>query len=522
MVETVDVFVLGGGLNGCAAAREAAGRGLSVMLAEMGDLGCGASNLPDPRLDGGLHHVERLEFGALRKALAERDALFGAMPHAARPMQTVIPHDPAFVPETETPAQRFVRRFLPWTGGRRPGFMIRWALSYYAGAHREALPPVQRIDLQSRAEGMPLRDGLTTGWEVSDLRTDTTRMVPLLARDAMARGAIVRTYTRLDKARRADGTWHIELEARDGSRSEVIARGLVNAAGPWAAPLAEEIAPGAVLPPVRLVRHSYILVPRLFGHDKAYAVQDRDARFVHVLPFDAEHALIGPSEVDHPDPAAPAFCTTAETTRLVDLANGLFKRAVTAEDVVRSFSGLVVQPMTGKGRGGDMPDGAIAEDAPDGSAPIVTMLGGRAVLARALAEQAITRLTALQGMTTTLWTSGQHLPGGAFAPGTVAQLAADLSAAHPFLDPDQARRLVRAYGTDARAIFDGAGPGRGFGSGLTEAEVKWLLAQEAATCADDILTRRSRLGLFAEDGDAIALDMYLAEREALVAGEGQA
>ena len=312
MGESVDLFIIGGGINGCGIARDAAGRGLSVALAEMGDLGSGASGNTTKLVHGGLRYIERLQFRRLREAMAERDILLRMAPHAVRPLRVVLPYDPDLRLEADTPAARLLSVLLPWSGGRRPAWAISLALSLYGPRGPKLLPPKADLDLRGTAEGLPLQERFAQGWEVSDAVVDDARLVMLNARDAAQRGARIMTRRLVTSARRDGDHWAVVVEDLQGKQSEYIARALVNAAGPWAGKVqasaegvVETVAPG-------LVRGSHAVVPALFGHDKGYYLQAKDGRYIFALPFGRNHTLIGTTYVAHPDADAPAVGTLEE------------------------------------------------------------------------------------------------------------------------------------------------------------------------------------------------------------------
>lgn len=497
-----DLLVIGGGINGCAIARDTAGRGLSVCLAEAGDLGGATSAASSKLLHGGLRYLEHGQIRLVREALAERTRLLAALPHIARPMRFVLPLDPA-------------HGFLPG-GGRRPGWMIRLGLFLYDRiGGRGCLPGTRALRLDG-VEGAPLKSGLRRAYEYSDGWVDDSRLVVLTARDAATRGATVLTRTRVTAARPTDGLWRVTLlDEVTGASRHVAARALVNAAGPWAGTVAGALEGAAPLPPLRLVRGGHIVTRRLHDHGKAYLLQGTDGRIVFVLPFEEEFTLIGTTEADHSGPDLPPACTEAEQDYLCAAVSAWFRRPVTRADVIWTFSGIRALDDTraGPARAASR-DYTLALD-PGAGPPLLTVRGGKITTCRRLAEAALDRLAPHFPAAGGAWTAGVPLPGGNFPMDGADTLAARLRADYPFLDTAQARRLVRAYGTEGAAMLGGATThadlGRDFGAGLSECEVRWLVENEFARTAEDILWRRSKLGLQMDTAQVAALEGWLAE-----------
>lgn len=526
MSDTLDIFVIGGGINGCGIARDAAGRGLTVRLAEMGDLASGSSGNTTKLVHGGLRHVERLEFGRLREAGEERETLMRIAPHLCQPTRFVVPYDPEMRMDIDTPAGRILRLLLPFSGGRRPPWVLRLGLGLYHGfGGSRTLPPVQPLDLTRTAEGLPLQDRLARGWEFSDCRVDDTRLVLLNARDAAARGADIRTRTLVVSAARRDSLWHIVTEDLTGETTEHRARVLVNAAGPWAGRVQAKTAgqEGAASADPGLVRGAHVVVPAMFGHDKAYYLQAKDGRYIYVLPFEGDHTLIGTTYVAHPDADAPAFATKSELGFLLEFASRYFRREVAPEDVVWSFAGLrTAAPESADASTTASRDCVLDLDHRDG-APVLSVYSGRLTTYRRQAERALARLAPWLGGDTVPgpWTADAPLPGGDMAIGGAVTLAMQLASRYDFLGSAWARRLARSYGTEARALLAGAEApedlGRDFGATLTEREVVWMMEREFAQTAEDVLWRRSKLGLRLDRHEVAALDAFMASRRASAA-----
>ncbi len=496
-----DLLIIGGGINGCGIARDAAGRGLSVALAEMDDLASATSSASTKLFHGGLRYLEYFEFRLVREALLERETLLRAMPHISWPMRFVLPYAPDMRFDTTTPTSRLLGVVMPWTRGRRPAWLIRLGLLMYDNlGGRKLLPPTSDVDLSRDPAGKALQDRFTRAYEYSDCWIEDSRLVALNARDAAARGARIMTRTRVLSAERTGDLWSVVLEDRGTETTRTVrARFLVNAGGPWVG----EIIRGTIrlnsTEGVRLVRGSHIVTRRLFDHDKCYFFQGTDGRIIFAIPYETDFTLIGTTDAEHGDPDVKPVCTEAERDYLCAFASGYFKKPVTPDDVVWSYSG--VRPL--------YDDGATSATAATrdytlkvesaGGAPVLNIFGGKITTYRRLAEAALAKIAPHFPDMPGAWTAGVPLPGGDFPVDGFEALVAALAAAHPWLDARTARRLARAYGTEAAEIVgdarDAAGMGRDFGAGLTAREVAWLMDREFARSAEDVVWRRSKLGL---------------------------
>jgi len=511
-----DLFIIGGGINGCGIARDAAGRGLSVTLAEMGDLAQATSSASTKLFHGGLRYLEFFEFRLVREALEERETLLAAMPHISWPMRFVLPWSPQMRFPTDTPTSRLLSLAMPWLRGHRPAWLIRLGLFLYDNlGGRRILPGTRRLDLSRDPLGAPLKPGFRLGWEYSDCWVQDSRLVVLNARDAQARGATILTRTRVTGAERLGSLWRITTEGAGGVRVH-HARALVNAGGPWVGDVMRNVAHIRSAQGVRLVRGSHIVVPRLYDHDRCYFLQGTDGRIIFAIPYEEDFTLIGTTDMDHRGPPGEARCTEEERDYLCAFASRYFARPVTPDQVVWTYSG--VRPL--------YDDGARSATAAtrdyvlgldqghaEGDAPLLNVFGGKITTYRRLAEAAMARLAPFFPQAGGDWTARVPLPGGDFPVDGVEGLLAQLQARHPFLPPRLARRLVRSYGTEAFLLLEGADSlaalGRDFGAGLTEAEVMWLIRNEFACSAEDILWRRTKLGLHMDDGQKDALAAFL-------------
>ena len=509
-----DIFVIGGGINGCGIARDAAGRGLSVTLAEMNDLASATSSASTKLFHGGLRYLEYFEFRLVREALIEREVLLRNMPHISWPMRFVLPYHRDMRFEGGTPTARILGRLMPWLRGRRPAWLIRLGLFLYDSlGGRKLLPGTRAISLQNTPEGAPLKPHFKHAFEYSDCWVEDARLVALNARDAAERGAEILTRFRVTAARRVGGIWEVLLEdAETGTTLTRHARALVNAGGPWVGNIIHDVAHIDSREGVRLVRGSHIVTRKLFDHDKCYFFQGTDGRIIFAIPYEQDFTLIGTTDADHPDPATPAVCTPEEQRYLRDFASQYFETPVTQDDIVWTYSG--VRPL--------YDDGAKSATAATrdyvlkldtNGAPLLNIFGGKITTYRRLAEAAVDKFSnTFPGMTDT-WTADAPLPGGDFAVSDVTVLQTSLQADYPFLTKPWAARLIRAYGTDAARILGkaktAADLGRDFGATLTEREVNWLMSHEFARTAEDVIWRRSKLGLRMTTEETEALHRWM-------------
>ncbi len=492
--DSFDIAVVGGGINGCGIARDAAGRGLSVYLCEKDDLASATSSASTKLIHGGLRYLEYYEFRLVREALAEREVLLRAAPHIIWPLRFVLPHHE----------------------GLRPAWLIRLGLFLYDHiGGRKLLPPARRLDLAQDPAGAPLKPEFRRAFEYSDCWVEDARLVVLNAVDAAERGAVIETRTELMTAERKGGLWWLTVQDRlTGAQRRLAARALVNAAGPW---VAEVTADRLGLPldaPVRLVKGSHIVVPRLFDHDRAYIFQNADKRIVFAIPFERDFTLVGTTDLDfRGDPGAPAI-TTAETAYLCEAASAYFRLPVRPEDVVWSYSG--VRPLYDDGASEAQAatrDYVLKLVAGEGLAPLLNVYGGKITTYRRLAEAALAKLGPRLGRAGGPWTADAALPGGDFLVQGFETEVEALRSACRFCGPETARRLVRAYGTRARRIVEGMSSetdwGACFGADLSEREVRYLIEHEWARTADDVLWRRSKLGLRFGAADRERLEAFM-------------
>ena len=511
-----DLLIIGGGINGCGIARDAVGRGLKVVLCEKGDLAGATSSASTKLFHGGLRYLEYFEFRLVREALIERETLLRAMPHISWPMRFVLPYHKDMRFENDTPTSKLLSLVMPWMKGRRPAWLIRLGLFLYDHlGGRKILPATSTLSLTGTREGAPLQDRFAKAYEYSDCWVEDSRLVVLNARDAEARGARILTGSEVISASVEDGIWHVKV--RTGEDTQTLrAKMLVNAAGPWVGDIIHGKLRLNSRENVRLVRGSHIVTRALYDHDKCYFFQGTDGRIIFAIPYEQDFTLIGTTDAEHDDPAKKPVCTEGERDYLCAFASQYFKRPVTAEDVVWSYSG--VRPLYDDGASSATAatrDYTVKIDSSAG-APVLNIFGGKITTYRRLAEAALEKIGTVLPLAKDKWTAGVALPGGDFAHDGVTALVAGLQRDYPFLTAFWARRLVRAYGTEARTILGTARTaeelGHDFGATLREAEVTWLMTREFARTAEDVLWRRSKLGLRFDKTRSDALEEWMIAR----------
>lgn len=524
--ETFDLFVIGGGINGCGIARDAAGRGLSVALAEMNDLASATSSASTKLFHGGLRYLEYFEFKLVRHALEERETLLRAMPHISWPLRFVLPYSPDMRFEGETPVSRLVNRTMPWMKGRRPAWMIRLGLFLYDHlGGRKLLPGTATLKLHGTPEGAPLDDRFRNAYEYSDCWIEDSRLVVLNARDAEDRGAQIMVRTKVETAVRVGDHWDITLhDTESGETRTIQARMLVNAGGPWVGDVIHQKVRIKSNEGVRLVKGSHIVTRRLYDHDKCYFFQGVDGRIIFAIPYETDFTLIGTTDAEHRDPHVKPECTPEEQRYLVNFVNGYFKRDIGIDDIVWSYSG--VRPLYDDGAKSATAatrDYTVKVDATEG-APILNIFGGKITTYRKLAEDAMDKIVPFFPGTSGAWTAGVPLPGGDFAVSEVTTLIERLAKDYGFLTPFWARRMVRAYGTKSRDVLGDAASeadlGAAFGATLTEREVSWLMTREYARTAEDVVWRRTKLGLRLTGDEIDRLDAWMQNKKTNTPDDG--
>ena len=514
--KSFDLLVIGGGINGCGVARDAAGRGLSVLLVEKDDLAQATSSASTKLFHGGLRYLEYFHFRMVREALQERETLLRMMPHISWPMRFVLPVTPGLRYAQDNSSLGRVLAYIPGLAGRRPGWLTRIGLFVYDHlGGRKILPACRALNLRDHPAGAPLQDRFVKGFEYSDCWVEDSRLVVLNARSAQGHGATIRTRTGFEGARREGGVWRAELLHADGTRETVSARAIVNAAGPWARDVLTGDMQRGNRHGLRLVRGSHIIVRRLFDHDQPYFLQLEDGRIIFAIPYERDFTLIGTTDVDHEGDAGAAVCSDAERNYLIAATNRFFKSGISKDDIVATFSG--VRPLYDDGASSASAatrDYVLTCEDEQGAAALVNVFGGKITTYRRLAEHVMDKLHPYFPDLGKSWSGGEPLPGGDFDIGDRQELVIRLQRTFGFLTAEWATRLVTAYGTDAFTILEGATSredlGRHFGGTLHAREVDWLLTREWASSVDDILWRRSKLGLVLTPEEASALAAYVA------------
>lgn len=492
-IPVYDIAIIGGGINGCGVARDAAGRGLKVHLCEQGDLAGAASSASTKLFHGDQRFNRKTTLRSFREAAVERDNFLAVAPHLVRPQFVVQPRGAMATPEVLARAGHF-------------------ALDLLSG--HKYLPATRQIDLKTDQSGHLLKRDYRSGFEFSDCWIDDARLVIANAVDANARGAHIHTRMRCVAARRADSYWRLLLESTEtGERRQIAARALVNAAGSRVAHVLEHIVRGHARAFVRLVKGTHIVTRRLYHHDRAYLLKNDDGRSIFMIPYGQDFTLIGTTETDFRGDPGAAVPDEGEIEYLCRAASRYFREPVTREAIRFVYCGVRPVPDEASSGQRSAEEAVLDLDGSEGSSPLISIIGGRIASYRRTAEQTLSRLSPFLRMGAS-WTSGASLPGGGFAVGRAVDLVRALRAAYPFLSELHAERLVNAYGTRAALIVTGARQaddlGRNFGYDLTEAEVVYLMAEEWAVTAGDVLWRRSQLGLYFTDGQREALDAWMA------------
>jgi glycerol-3-phosphate dehydrogenase len=495
--QALDLLIVGGGVNGCGVARDAVGRGLSVLLVEEADLAGATSSKSTKLIHGGLRYLEQYEFRLVHEALLERERLQALAPHIIGPVRFVLPHIP----------------------GIRPAWMVRMGLFLYDHlASREKLPGSETIHLDRHPFGAPLKSNFKTGFAYSDCRVQDSRLVVLNAMDASERGATIAVRTRLVSAQRGAETWEAVIEdVGTGVKRNVSARLVVNAGGPWVGEILKSRLGVNTSKHVRMVKGSHIVVPRHYEGEQAYMFQNPDRRIVFAIPYEQAFTLIGTTDEPYDRDPREVSIDEQETNYLCESVSRCFKQPVRPSDIVWSYAG--VRPL--------YDDGSInasvvtrdyvfdLEAEPD-AAPVLSIFGGKITTYRRLSEHAMDEIMRFFPKMGSAWTVKAVLPGGDIPGADIDAFTQELIRNKPFLTPEAARRLAHAYGTRVDRFLGKAGKasdlGRDFGMGLTEAEIDYLTASEWAMTSEDILWRRSKLGLHLPKSAAADIDGYLERR----------
>lgn len=510
-----DAFIIGGGVNGCGIARDLSGRGLKVMLAEMNDLASGTSSASTKLFHGGLRYLEYFKFRLVREALVEREVLLKNMPHISKPMRFILPYHKDMRFETSTPTSNLLGIFMPWLKGKRPLWLIRFGLFLYDHlGGREVLPSTSNVNFNTDIESNPLKNKFLKGYEYSDCWVNDSRLVVLNARSAKINGAQICNYTKVIEVTRENSCWKIRTYSSKNNVYNIhYSKTLINAAGPWVADTITNIANFKTNENVRLVKGSHIVIPQKYNHNKAYFFQGKDGRIIFAIPYETNFTLIGTTDLEHNNLSVKPICTNDETEYLIKFANQYFEQPITKNDVVWSYSGL--RPLyqdNAKSATAATRDYVLSLDITD-NLPLLNIFGGKITTHRRLAEKAFEKLTPYFNNAGSNWTEKAPLPGGDFSVNDVETLIKALITDFAFLDYSWANRLISSYGTDARKILKKSTHkgdlGEDFGATLTEAEVRWLVTNEFAYKADDILWRRTKLGLIMNEDQVSQFETWM-------------
>jgi len=491
----VDILVVGGGANGCAIARDAAGRGLSVTLCEAGDLAGATSSNSSKLIHGGLRYLEHYAFRLVRESLTEREVLLATAPHIIYPLRFVLPHHK----------------------GLRPAWFLRLGLFLYDHiGGRRTLPATRGVDLRKGARGEPLKSSFVKGFEYSDAWTDDARMVVLAAVDATERGARILTRMRLVSARREGKLWRAVLRTRDGAEEVVLARALVNAAGPWVGVVARLLGVNTE-GSVKLVKGSHIVLPKLYEGEHAYTLQGADGRVIFAIPYEGEFTLVGTTDVPLDGDPGPVRASPEEIAYLCAALGDYFDRRVTPDQVVWTYAG--VRPLYNDGKANASAvtrDYVLDLQTPPDVAPLLNIYGGKITTFRELGERALDLLKGPLGVSKDAWTRTAPLPGGDLRDGFEA-FRQTVAARRPWLSEPTLTRLCRAYGSRLDVVLGDAQSwadlGRDYGAGLTQREIDYLKRYEWARSADDVLWRRTKLGLHMTPTERAAVATAFASAE---------
>ncbi len=490
-----DLAIIGGGVNGCGIARDAAGRGWSVFLCEAGDLASATSSASTKLIHGGLRYLEHKEFRLVREALQEREVLWAMAPHIVWPLRFVLPHH----------------------AGLRPAWLLRLGLFLYDHlGGRRLLPATRQLRLRDEPAGRMLKPEYTLGFEYSDCWVDDARLVVLNARDAADKGAVIATRTRCVSASRSEGAWTLGLrDERSGEQRRIGARAVVNAAGPWVGEVLQSVLRANSPARVRMVQGSHIVVRRLYPEEHCFIFQNADGRIFFVIPYERDFTLIGTTDRDYQGDPAKVHASAEEIGYLCEAASAYFAAPITPDQVVWTYSG--VRPLYDDGASAAQAatrDYVLELDAPEGEAPVLSVFGGKITTYRRLAEAALAKLAPSLPVAVARgpgWTARERLPGGGFGPLEFPKQMAAAKARYPYLADATLHRLLRAYGTEIDAVLGGEGAERILGADLSEAELHHLATREWAQTADDVAWRRSKLGLRLSPAEFARIDELLAQ-----------
>lgn len=494
MSKSYDVFIIGGGINGCGIARDAAGRGYSVCLVEMNDIASGTSSQSSKLIHGGLRYLENYKFRLVKEALNEREVLLRSAPHIIWPMRFILPHNK----------------------NMRSKWILRLGLFIYDNiGKRKILPKTRYLNLKKESVGVPLKSTFSKGFEYSDCWVDDARLTMLNAVDAKQKGAEINTHTKCIKAIRKENTWHITTKDKESNKTnEYEAKVIVNASGPWVDEVLGEAIGEENANNVRLIKGSHIIVPKIYDHDRAYIFQNNDGRIIFALPYEQDFLIIGTSDQEYKSDLEKVEISEQEIKYFCEAASQYFEKPVRQEDVVGTYSG--VRPLFDDGAddASDITrDYIIQLENGEKNGGLINIFGGKITTYRKLAEAVLEKIEISIGVKGKKWTKDSHLPGGEFKIDGFDELVGKICEKHPFLESKFIRRLARAYGTRAWDILKDvnkkADMGEEFGGSLTEREVKYLVENEWAINVEDIVWRRTKLGIRMNDKQIEKLDNWM-------------
>ena len=495
--QTYDLLIIGGGINGVGIARDAAGRGMSVLLCEKDDLASHTSSASTKLVHGGLRYLEHYEFRLVRESLIERERLLALAPHIIWPLRFVLPHDK----------------------GLRPKWMLRLGLLMYDNlGGRKLLPPTKTRDLRAEPHGSFLQPRLTTGFEYSDCWVEDSRLVALNAVDAAERGGEIHTRTECIALERGEDLWTASLrDTVSGAERIVRAKSVVNAAGPWVDAVLGRADPQDTHANLRLVKGSHLIFPKLFEGDHCYIFQNRDDRIVFAIPYEGDFTLVGTTDEAFDGDPNQVKISENEARYICDAINEYLAKPVSPGDAVHDYSG--VRPLYDDKSASNSTvtrDYVFELDAENGSPPILSIFGGKITTYRKLAEHALAKLSKVTDVPGTGWTADAPLPGGDIADLDFDRFVAEQTKRYDWFPRDGMRRLCRAYGTRVDRILGGKEGlndlGAHFGGSVYEAELTYLVAHEFAGSAEDVLWRRSKLGLHLDENARASVDAWFAAR----------
>lgn len=516
----LDVFIIGGGINGVGIARDAAGRGLTIALAEMGDLGGATSSASTKLFHGGLRYLEYFELTLVRESLKERETLLSAMPHISWPMRFVLPYDKKMQFENTTPISKILAFLMPWNKGRRPAWLIKLGLLIYDKlGSRTILPASNSINLKTDVAGIPLKEKFLNGFEYSDCWVEDSRLVILNARDACHNGANIMPQSKVISATKTDDGWYIEVKEKISGKISIFnSKLLINAGGPWVQKVIQNTIKLNSSMSVRLVKGSHIVTKKLYDHEKSYFFQGRDGRIVFAIPYETNFTLIGTTDVPYDGVNMKPLCSQAEKKYLLNFISEYFKQQVTLKDIVWSYSG--VRPLYddgSKSASAVSRDYLLDLDESNKKAPLLNIYGGKITTYRKLAEAALNKVRPIFPDLPNNWTAGIPLPGGDFAVGSFEELVTEISESHNYLSKLLVRRLTRHYGTEVHNLLANKKTqeslGHYFGKNLYAFEIDWAIENEWVTCAEDFIWRRTKLGLHLSKEEIKSVEKYIKNKK---------